>query len=150
METLSDALGWVRGNGWELVAGAGLWILMTAITVMAVRYYLIWIPADHFAKGHKPFDMLRNSHPALRWIILIAKNLIGGVLVLVGILMLVTPGPGWFALLLGLAMVNIPGKRALERRIIERPGILSFVNRLRAKANKPPLELSPVLQATHR
>jgi len=41
--------------------------------------------------------------------------------------------------LIGLILMDIPGKRPLEARLIRRPAILSSVNKLRARYNKPPL-----------
>jgi hypothetical protein len=144
VQVLSNSLSWMSSHVADLLTGGALWILMTGLTILAVRYYLIWIPADHFAKDHRPFDTLRNAHPALRWSILIAKNLVGALLTLFGLLMLVTPGPGWFALLLGLSLLDIPGKRAAERKILQRPTILKMINHLRAKAHRPPLEFGAV------
>ena len=36
-------------------------------------------------------------------------------------------------------MLDFPGKRRLERRLIGRPRILRSINRLRARFNRPPL-----------
>jgi hypothetical protein len=41
-----------------------------------------------------------------------------------------------------LALVDIPGKRALERRIVKQPRVLAALNRLRTKYHQPPLEES--------
>lgn len=49
--------------------------------------------------------------------------------------------PGVLTILLGLIMVDIPGKRPLEARIIQRPSVLAAINKLRAKYDKPPLVL---------
>jgi hypothetical protein len=38
-------------------------------------------------------------------------------------------------------MLDIPGKRPLEARIIKRPTVLSAINNLRARYGKPPLEM---------
>jgi hypothetical protein len=124
-----------------------LWIFSLVATAVALRYYLIWIPPDHFAKGHQPFGAWQNSHPVIRWTLLIGKNILGALLIAAGIVMLVTPGPGWLALLIGLALVDMPGKRALERRILRRPTILQIVNRIRDNAGHPPLELNAEHQA---
>ena len=51
------------------------------------------------------------------------------------------PGQGILTILLGIIMLDIPGKRPLEARIIQRPSVLSAINNLRAKFNKPPLIL---------
>ncbi|MBK7804624.1 MAG: hypothetical protein IPJ55_18615 [Chloracidobacterium sp.] len=51
------------------------------------------------------------------------------------------PGQGILTILLGLIMLDIPGKRPIEARIIQRPTVLAAINKLRAKYNKPPLEM---------
>ncbi|MBI3837021.1 MAG: hypothetical protein HY288_03700 [Planctomycetia bacterium] len=142
MEIVGDLFNWAKGNVPLVFEGVGIWIVCLAITVWAARYYLISIPPDYFARKHKPFDAWRDSHPALRWTLLIGKNFFGGLFLMSGLVMLVTPGPGWVALLLGLYLVDLPGKRAVERRILQRPPILHFVNRMRAHAQQPALEFS--------
>jgi hypothetical protein len=139
LSILSDIAGWVQGHTALLVEGAGLWIVTLLATIVAVRYYFVSIPSDHFARGHEPLAGWRFSHPALRWTVLVAKNLLGAAMVVVGLVMLVTPGPGWFALLVGLALLDIPGKRAVERKIIQRPALLHLVNHLRVRAGQPEL-----------
>jgi hypothetical protein len=51
------------------------------------------------------------------------------------------PGPGILTILLGLVMMDIPGKRPLETRLVSRPSVLQAINRLRARFDKPPLVL---------
>jgi hypothetical protein len=114
-------------------------VFSLVIVVAAVWWYVVAIPADNFALGHKRLDAWRDSHPALRWTVLVAKNLLGFLMILAGMTMIVTPGPGWLAIILGLGLVDVPGKRHLERRIIQAPGIRQMVDRARAKAGKPPL-----------
>lgn len=55
--------------------------------------------------------------------------------------MLVTPGQGVLTILIGLSLLDLPGKRAVERRLIGNPAVLRAVNALRAKAHRPPLRL---------
>jgi hypothetical protein len=69
----------------------------------------------------------------------IAKNIAGLLLVIAGIIMLVGPGQGILTILIGLMLMDIPGKRPLEARLIKRPAILAAVNNFRAKYDKPPL-----------
>ena len=65
----------------------------------------------------------------------------GGLLLLLGIVMALplVPGPGVLFILLGLSLLDMPGKRALERYIISRPLVLHSVNRMRARWNRPAL-----------
>ena len=84
-----------------------------------------------------------GSSFAVRWGAVIAKNIFGIFLVILGIILSLpgVPGQGILTILLGLIMLDIPGKRPLEARIIKRPAVLSAINSLRAKYNKEPLEV---------
>ena len=57
--------------------------------------------------------------------------------------MLALPGQGLLTIFMGLMLMNFPGKRSLELRIIRIPSILKSVNWMRAKADHPPLNLPP-------
>ena len=74
---------------------------------------------------------------------MIAKNIFGIFLIVLGILLSLpgVPGQGILTILLGLIMIDIPGKRPIEARIIKRPTVLAAVNKLRDRYGKPPLEL---------
>ncbi|MCU1290710.1 MAG: uncharacterized protein JWN60_2939 [Acidobacteria bacterium] len=82
-----------------------------------------------------------NSPWVVRWGALIAKNLFGAFLILLGIVLSLPgiPGQGFLTILLGLIMLDIPGKRPLEAKIIKRPAVLSAINNLRARYKKSPL-----------
>jgi hypothetical protein len=70
-----------------------------------------------------------------------AKNVLGVFLIILGLILSLpgVPGQGILTILLGLIMLDIPGKRPLEARIIQRPTVLAAVNSLRARYGKPPL-----------
>ncbi len=99
---------------------------------------MIKIPADYFSSSYVR-HIGEEKHFSIRWAAFIIKNLIGFLLIIAGIIMIFTPGPGVPTILLGLIMMDIPGKRPLEARLIKRPMVLSAVNDLRARYNKPPL-----------
>jgi hypothetical protein len=65
------------------------------------------------------------------------------VLVILGVIMAVpgVPGPGVLAILLGIMLLDFPGKRRLEAFIVGRPQVYGAVNALRARFDKPPLML---------
>ena len=44
-------------------------------------------------------------------------------------------------ILLGVMLVDFPGKQRLEQKLLHRPAIRNSINRLRARFDKPPLEL---------
>ena len=57
--------------------------------------------------------------------------------------MLVLPGQGILTILIGLSLVEFPGKRRLEAKLVGQATVLSTINKMRAKFNKPPLILAP-------
>jgi len=101
---------------------------------------MVKIPANYFS-SHYQSDFLPNSSWLTRWGVVVGKNIIGALLVIAGIIMLIGPGQGILTILIGLIMMDIPGKRPLEAKLIKRPAVLSAVNKFRAKYGKPPLEV---------
>jgi hypothetical protein len=76
----------------------------------------------------------------LRPLYLVVKNLIGFILILAGIAMLVLPGQGVLTIVVGMVLMNFPGKFRLERWLATRPPVWRSLNWLRKKATRPVLE----------
>jgi len=55
--------------------------------------------------------------------------------------MLLLPGQGLITILIGIMMLNFPGKLAMERRIVQQPTVLRAINWIRAKAARPVLQI---------
>ncbi|MBX7172124.1 MAG: hypothetical protein K1X72_14260 [Pyrinomonadaceae bacterium] len=128
---------------WDKIAlGVGLFILSFSISIGAIAFVMVKIPENYFS-SHYERDFLPNSPFFVRWGAVILKNLLGVILIIIGIILSLpgVPGQGLLTILLGLIMLDIPGKRPLEAKIIQRPTILNTINNLRAKYNKPPLVL---------
>ena len=76
-----------------------------------------------------------------------AEDFLGGTIILrpgillAGIAMLVLPGQGLLTILIGLTLLNFPGKYTAERRLAGRPRIARTLNRIRAAARRPPLAI---------
>ncbi len=51
---------------------------------------------------------MRRQHPVFRVIILVFKNFLGGVLVIGGLIMFLTPGQGILTLVIGILLLNFP------------------------------------------
>ena len=124
----------------KVLLAVGLFLLSFAISTLAVGVVIIKIPADYFSSQHAA-ELMPGKPWLMRWSAVILKNLLGVILVLVGIVLSLPgiPGQGILTILLGLILLDIPGKRPIEVRIIRRPSILKTVNNLRAKFNKSPL-----------
>jgi hypothetical protein len=54
--------------------------------------------------------------------------------------MLLTPGQGILSIVVGLMLLDFPGKLILVRKILTKPRIFRTINRMRTTAKRPPLE----------
>ena len=126
----------------QIGMGVGLFLFSFAVSLAAIVLVMVKIPANYFSP-HYEQDFLPNTHWTVKWGAVILKNVLGVILIALGILLSLpgVPGQGLLTILLGLIMLDIPGKRPLEARIIQRPTIQSAINKLRARFNKPPLVL---------
>lgn len=115
--------------------------VLFAGSVIAIPFLVARIPADYFLRPREKALPFSRSHPALRTLLLILKNVVGAAFLLAGLVMLVTPGQGVLAVLLGVSLLDIPGKRRVELAIIRRPHVLKAVNWIREKADRAPLQL---------
>jgi hypothetical protein len=97
------------------------------------------MPADYFVQREAPAGSWRQRHPVIRAIVRTLKNTLGAVLVVAGAIMLLTPGQGILAIVIGLSLLDVPGKRAFELRIVRHPTFRRAVNAIRARAGRPPL-----------
>ncbi|MDQ6788421.1 MAG: hypothetical protein M3033_16575 [Acidobacteriota bacterium] len=107
---------------------------------MSIAIVMVKIPENYFS-SHYVQDFLPGKPWLVRWSATIIKNAFGLFLVILGIILSLPgiPGQGILTILLGLIMLDIPGKRPIEAKIIQRPTILAAVNNLRARYNKSPL-----------
>jgi len=122
--------------------GVGFFLFSLAVSFGAVALVMVKVPPHYFSSRHDR-DFMPNSRFLVRWGAVIAKNVAGVFLILLGIVLSLpgVPGQGILTILLGIIFLDIPGKRPFEARIIKRPAVLSAINSLRAKYNKLPLEL---------
>jgi hypothetical protein len=138
MEWLSEF--WASLTWGKILLGVGLFAGSLLLSFLSIGIVMVKIPENYFS-SHYQQDFLPGSPWIVRWGAVIAKNIFGAFLVLLGIVLSLpgVPGQGILTILLGLIMLDIPGKRPLEARIIKRPTILSAINDLRSRYNKPPL-----------
>lgn len=111
-------------------------------TLIAIPFILVRLPADYF-DVRVPRPWMKDHHPVLRLVGHIVKNAIGAIFLFAGFLMLFLPGQGVLTMLIGISMLDFPGKRKVEAKLIGQPTVLSVVNSMRQQFNKPPLLLAP-------
>jgi hypothetical protein len=71
--------------------------------------------------------------------------LLGILLIAVGVVLSVPgiPGQGVLTILLGVMLVDFPGRWKAERWLVSHPGVLAAMNTLRRRFGKPPLREPP-------
>lgn len=126
----------------SLLLGVLLFVASFAISLAVVSFILVKIPPDYFQED-RPQEFWSGRHPVIRMLGMVAKNLLGIVLVALGIVMSVpgVPGQGILTILLGIMLLDFPGRQRLERKIVSQPRVLKNVNKLRHRFGKPELEL---------
>jgi len=143
---MSGAFGDLIAGFSRLIAKGGLWLGIGISAVLAVgSIVLVVIVVIHWPAEH--FKLLvpgAGGLPVKRHVLAsIGRNVGGGLLVLLGLVMALPgiPGQGVLTMIVGLTLIDFPGKRGLERRLIGRPHILRAINRLRARFGRAPLQM---------
>lgn len=130
---------WLQNNEvllWWLAAGSVIFFL---ISLLFVPIILIRLPVDYFSHDKKFRSPWARGHPLIHVPLLLIKNVLGTLLIIGGIFMLALPGQGILTILVGLVLLDFPGKYQAERWVVERKYILRSINWIRAKYKQPAL-----------
>jgi hypothetical protein len=138
---LSDfflALSWL-----SLLIGASIFVGSFLINLGIVSLILVKLPADHFKKNRKT-KFWSGKRPWLHAAKVIGKNIAGVLLVALGVVLSLpgVPGQGLLTILLGIMLLDFPGRDRLEQKLLSKPSIVNTINRLRERFGKPQLELN--------
>lgn len=124
----------------DVTIGVIVFLLTFFGTIAVVAFVLVRLPPDYFDPGvARPF--MRNWPWPVRWGGLLVKNALGVMVIAIGVVLSVPgmPGQGLLMILLGLMLLDIPGKRAIIRRVARIPRVIATINKLRAHYGKAPL-----------
>jgi hypothetical protein len=132
-------LGLIKGHEALIV-----WLTITSIvtfvaTLIAVPWMIVRIPSHYFSHRKRVDKMWAHRHPAIRMLLITGKNILGYILILAGVTMLVLPGQGMLTILIGIILIDIPGKFRFEKWVVTRPPVLRSINWLRLRARRAPL-----------
>ena len=119
---------------WIFVAS----IVMFVGSLVALPIVVARLPNDAFDPARE--RRRRDRHPVLTILRVVARNVVGAVFVVAGLAMLVLPGQGLLTLVLGVALVDLPGKHALERRMTRTRTFRRSVNWMRRRMGREPFE----------
>lgn len=109
-------------------------------SLIAIPIILVRLPPHYFDERH-PRTWMENHHPVLRLVGHVLKNVVGAVFLMAGFAMLFLPGQGILTMLIGLSLLDFPGKRRLEGKLVGQPAVLRTINGIREKFGRPPLTI---------
>lgn len=126
--------------GWDLAIGLAVFVLSFVVSLAFVVWVIVRLPVDYLRDSSQPHNRTNKWLPATL-LIALTRNLLGLTLVAVGVVLSLpgVPGQGLLTIILGLMLMQFPGKRYLEKRLLGRPRVLAMLNRVRQRYGKEPL-----------
>ena len=122
---------WTYPTGPQAVA----WFVAFNVVSIALSIVAAWLVLREM-----PVDYFRQETDAKRPLpARIGRNVLGVVVLLVGVVFLLSPGQGMVLILIGLMLTDLPGRRRFERAIARREPVLRLLNWARRKLGRDPL-----------
>lgn len=105
-------------------------------SLVAVPWLISRLPTDYFLTHWQRADERRRQHSLAQVLVPLLHNLLGAVLLLAGVAMLLLPGQGLLTMVIGMCLMNFPGKRKMLDKLIRRSAIQQGLNWIRCKQGK--------------
>ena len=123
----------------DLLTLLGLLSVVTFVgSLVAVPWLIGRMRADYFLTHWQTVQARHRRHPALALTVFLARNALGLLLVAAGLAMLFLPGQGLLTVLIGVCVMDFPGKRGLLQRLVRGPKVQGALNWIRRKRGKEP------------
>ncbi len=116
---------------------AGLSLGAFVVSILVLPFIIIRLPADFFVRLPRP----RTTLSPIRLCLKVLKNGLGALFFIVGFIMLFIPGQGILTMLFGISLMDFPGKRRLQTKLVRVPRVYRSLNWLRVKAERAPFQL---------
>lgn len=123
---------------WWASAGS---LATMVLSLLLLRAIVLRLPHDYFLPGKAPRRALESWPPHWRPAGLLLKNAGGGLVILLGILLCFSPGQGLLTILMGVCLVDFPGKRKIEVGLVRRPAVHRPLNWFRRRKGIVPLDI---------
>ncbi len=125
---------WLSGHALLLSVLASVSAILLMATIVAAPWAVSRLPANYLRQR------LENKSKQGIWYSLasVSRALLGFLVTLLGLVMLITPGPGVIMLLLGISIAEFPGRNRLLIYLATRPNVLASLNWMRKRHGKPP------------
>lgn len=125
----------------EAELGVALFLISLIGSAAAAAFVLCRLPADYLTRDTSALRAEEGSR-SKRLLLAVGRNVLGVLLVLLGVVLSLpgVPGQGVLTILIGVMVMDVPGKERVERKIMLQPSVFRSINKLRARFGKAPLE----------
>lgn len=130
---LPDFISEVPPEVWTAVTVATL--LFTVGGILLLPFVVARLPQDWIVQPRVPFLVALRLRPGRT----LGRNLLGLLLVVMGLIMLLTPGQGLLTLFIGLLMLDTALRPRVLRALARRRPLAAALQRMRAWGDAPPL-----------
>jgi hypothetical protein len=123
---------WINTNGPAMAAASAV---MMVLGLVALPWVVLRLPTDALIRRN-PLDVLGERHLALRITLFVVRNAIAVPLIVLGVIMLVTPGNGIVTIVLALILADFPDKFGIERKLLASRPVVGSLNWIRRKGGR--------------
>jgi len=117
----------------QIIQWAGIVsVFLFFLSLFLLRYVILRLPEDYFIKAS---SLSKNPQ---KIIVRVAKNAVGFLLTICGIILLFTPGQGMITILIGLCLIDLAIVNQFKKKIINNGKVQKALNWIRTKKSVKP------------
>lgn len=117
----------------QIIQWAGIVsVFLFFLSLFLLRYVILRLPEDYFIKASS------FSKSPQKIIVRFAKNAVGFLLTICGIILLFTPGQGMITILIGLCLIDLAIVNKFKKKIINNRKVQKALNWIRTKKSVKP------------
>lgn len=152
-------INWVSANATVFAWLSAASIFLLCLTLFITPWLVAQLPRDYFIthtsaqnRGSEEITAhsdeqtpTKGSFAKSVWlgVVKVLRNILGVTLMLCGLLLMITPGPGLAMLVLGLSVCDFSAKQRLLLQTVHQPRVFSALNWMRQRHGKPAFLLVP-------
>lgn len=130
------------------------WITILSATIVvgfliSIPVLVVRLPVDYIICLEQQPVRQQGKRTFSRIYLSLIRNVLGLILVLIGIALLVLPGEGIITIIIGLLLIDFPGKIKFKCWLVQQPVVIRSINWVRAKAGRPKLQTPLARQSTN-
>lgn len=133
---MDQVLSWLDQYKLLFSSFAILGVLLLVISLVATPWLISRLPNDYLIKA----GLREKPRGFIRTVIYCVRAVIGLILVILGFVLMLTPGPGLVVLIVGISLAEFPGKERLLVSIATQPSVLKSLNWMRTRRGKQPFD----------